>query len=161
MRFPASKALVPLAFIVAACISGCGGAPDIVVSNASDPSQVVHLSSFRGKVVVIDFWATWCGPCKMTMPTVEKLYNNYSSKGVEFMGISSDTSSEIQHYREANDITYPMYIDRDSLAAQLFGVEGIPHLIVVDKAGKVVQVEEGAPLNEEEVRKAIESSLAG
>jgi len=162
MRLAANRFLAPLGFLLALSAAGCGGgAPDIVVSNVDDSSQIVKLSSLKGKVVVIDFWATWCGPCKMTMPSVQKLYNDYSAKGVQFMGISDDEPSKVKQYRADNNVSYPMFYDQDDIASQMFGVEGIPHLVVIDKNGKEAQVEEGAPLNEQEVREAIDKCLAG
>lgn len=107
----------------------------------------VKISSLRGKVVVLDFWATWCGPCKMSMPELEKIYQKYKGRGVEVIGVAENDPSqraEIDPARKAIGVTYP-----DILAADVpdigpaFPHEGIPYLTVLDKEGKVAYSFEG------------------
>ena len=73
----------------------------------------ISISALRGKVVVLDFWATWCGPCRMSMPELEKLYEKYHSKGLEVVGVSADdpsTQAQIPAVKQALGITYPTVI---------------------------------------------------
>jgi len=158
--------LIRLSILCAALylISGCSNgkmAPDFTVSDVEGDNTAVQLSSLRGKVVVLDFWATWCGPCKMTIPVVEKLFQDYSGKGVQFLGISDDLPSKARDFRAANQVTYKMYVDPGDLASISLGVDSIPNLFVINKKGEIVLSEVGAPLDEQKVRAAIDSCLAG
>jgi peroxiredoxin len=143
--------------------SGCGPgkAPNFDVVNSEDTSDHLTLANLKGKVVVLDFWATWCGPCRIAIPQLEQLVHEYKGKNVEFVGISTDPSSKVAEFREANDVNYPMYLDTDYEAMKGFGVENIPHIFILDKKGAIVYSEEGAPLNEQEIRSEIDSSLNG
>lgn len=141
------------ALVAVAVIIGCdeqGGAsqgkaaPDVQVQTLNGNAKVA-LSSLKGKVVVLDFWATWCGPCKETMPMVQKAFDDYKSQGVEFMGISAEAPSDVKQFLQGGKFSYPMYIDPEGEANKGFKVDAIPHLFVLGKDGKVVWDELGEP----------------
>jgi thiol-disulfide isomerase/thioredoxin len=96
-----------------------------------------------GKVVVVDFWATWCGPCKAEMPNMKKLYAEYKDKGVEFVGVSLDRSEEaLAGYVKENGIGWPqVYGEQAQEFAGKWGIEGIPTLFIVDKKGNLRSME--------------------
>jgi thiol-disulfide isomerase/thioredoxin len=146
--------------LVLAALAGCGQkvAPNFLVTDA-DAGTPVQLSDLKGKVVVVDFWATWCGPCKMTIPVIEQIYTDYHPKGVDFIGITADTRDKVERFRATNKINYPMGIDETGKAGKDYKVEDIPRLIVIDKQGNIVYEDDGAPLNESAVRQAIDYSL--
>lgn len=145
-------------------LTNCGcahKAPDFQVSEVEDPAQTVQLSTLKGHVVVLDFWATWCGPCKMTMPVVAGLYDKYHSKGVRFMGISDETRDAVRQFRAENSVAYPLFLDTSQAAERAFDVSSIPLLVVIDKSGNIAYTEGGAPLDDTKVTLAIDAALAG
>ena len=103
--------------------------------------DVINLVDYKGKVVLIDFWATWCGPCIATMPDLIKIYKEYHDKGFEIIGISLDSDqSQLESYIEENGITWQQYFDGlywKNKIAKRFGINAIPHTAIVNKNGEV------------------------
>jgi len=97
------------------------------------------LSQSRGKVVLLDFWATWCGPCRREMPTIQKLHQRYGAKGLAVYGINcSETKSAVASFLRTNKYTIPMLLDQDGLVQSRFQVTGIPTMFVLDAKGTIV-----------------------
>jgi peroxiredoxin len=116
-------------------------APDIALQ--SPEGEVVKLSSLRGKVVLIDFWASWCGPCRRENPNVVRLYNRYKDKGFEIYGVSLDNSADKWKAAIAKDgLTWYHVSDLKgwkSSAAKLYKVNAIPQTFLIDKEGKIIK----------------------
>jgi thiol-disulfide isomerase/thioredoxin len=112
----------------------------------------VDLEKLRGKVVLIDFWATWCGPCRYELPNVIKAYRKYHDKGFEIIGISFDRDIEgLKKFTRENGMTWPQYFDGkywDNDMGRFYGIRGIPTMWLVGKDGKVVDSEAGGNLSE-------------
>jgi thiol-disulfide isomerase/thioredoxin len=117
-------------------------APDFALKDLSGAE--VSLASLKGKVVVLDFWATWCGPCKAAMPVIQKLHDEYASKGVAVLGVNTweQNQKAVRDYIASKKYTYPCLLDGDKLA-EAYGVPGIPTLVVIGKDGKVALIEVG------------------
>jgi len=115
-------------------------APEI--SLPSPDGKEIALSSLKGKVVLIDFWASWCGPCRKEMPNVVKAYAKYKDKGFEIYGVSLDQEKDRWVEAIAKDgITWPQVSDLkywSSDAAKLYNVQGIPYTVLLDKEGKII-----------------------
>jgi thiol-disulfide isomerase/thioredoxin/TolA-binding protein len=110
--------------------------------------QPVSIAALHGKVVVVDFWATWCGPCVAEMPKMKELYSKYKDQGVEFIGISLDQPGEgltaLKKFVTDNEIAWPQYYQGDgwdSQFSQSWGVNSIPALFVVDAEGHLASTE--------------------
>ena len=115
-------------------------APDFTLSSLD--GNTISLSDFKGKYVVLDFWASWCPDCIRDIPEIKSLYNDFSDKGVEFLGVSFDTDkTRWQTAVEKYDIKYPQCSEfkkmREAEVAKLYGVKWIPSLVVVGPDGKV------------------------
>ena len=117
--------------------------PEISLPNTSD--SMVTLSSLKGKVVLIDFWASWCGPCRASNPSLVKLYAKYKNKGFEILGVSIDSKKSAWKQAIRHDkITYLQVNDTagwNSVTAEKYGVEQIPTSFLLDKTGKVVAID--------------------
>jgi peroxiredoxin len=115
-------------------------APDIVLN--SPEGKEIALSSFRGKVVLVDFWASWCGPCRKEMPNVVKAYAKFKDKGFEIFGVSLDKDGERWVEAIAKDgITWPQVSDLrqwESSVVGLYNIQGIPYTVLLDKEGKII-----------------------
>ena len=116
----------------------------------------VSMKGLKGKVVVIDFWATWCGPCVAEMPTMKKLYAEYKPKGVEFIGISLDQPKEaggldaLKAFVAKNEITWPQYYQGKGWESEFsvsWGIDSIPRVFIVDADGKLASVDAGGKLD--------------
>ncbi len=115
-------------------------APDI--SLYSPEGKEIALSSFRGKIVLVDFWASWCGPCRKEMPNVVKAYAKFKDKGFEIFGVSLDKESERWVEAIAKDgITWPQVSDLkqwESNVVKLYNIQGIPYTVLLDREGKIL-----------------------
>lgn len=147
-------------------------APDFVLQDLS--GKTVALSSFKGKPLLINFWATWCGPCKIETPWLIELQNEYASKGFEIVGISTEgedlkpddkeglgrQKTAIAKFVKDEHMQYPVLINGDSLASVYGGLDAMPTSIYVNAEGKVVAVQLGITSKddmEENVKKALGS----
>ncbi len=98
----------------------------------------VRLSSFAGKVVVLNFWATWCGPCRSEMPSLETLYNKYKAQGLVVVGVNLEESSgAVRQFVKHDGITFPILLDSSGRVALAYGARSIPVTYVIDRAGDV------------------------
>ncbi len=132
-------------------------APEINLPDVN--GNPLALSSLRGKIVLIDFWASWCGPCRKEMPNVVKAYAKYKNKGFEIYGVSLDQTKE--KWVEAiqkDGITWPQVSDLkfwECKAARDYNVQSIPFTVLLDKEGKIL----AKNLRGEELEKAVEQAL--
>ena len=117
-------------------------APDIQLPGKSD--TIIKLSSLTGKVVLIDFWASWCGPCRAENPYVQKLYKKYQANGFEVFAVSLDVNKPLWLKAIRKDkLTYTQVIDSDgwlSKVAEKYYVDAIPTNFLLDKTGKIVAI---------------------
>ena len=96
------------------------------------------LSALRGKVVLVNFWATWCPPCRKEMPDLEALYNRFKDQGLVILAISDEEADKVQPFITERKITYPVMLDPGRKVNELFQVEGIPKSFVYNREGKLV-----------------------
>ncbi len=151
----------PLAFaLLAVTLIGCGGksAPDLTFEPVKEGGKKVSLSELKGKVVLIDFWATWCGPCIETMPIIDELYKTYKDQGLEVIAVSDETKDVIEAFHKKVNFSYPLYIDSTGAATTYYMVQAIPHAVVISKSGATVF--EGHPMDREKLEKTIKDELA-
>ena len=100
----------------------------------------LKLSDLRGSIVMVDFWSSWCPPCRAEAPILAEAYDRWSKLGVEFVGISIwDDEDDVLDFIERHDISYPNAVDDDGSIAVEFGVRGIPEKFFVNPAGEIVR----------------------
>jgi peroxiredoxin len=96
------------------------------------------LSQLRGKVVLVNFWATWCPPCRKEMPDLETLYNRFKGQGLVILAISDEELDKVQSFITERKITYPVMLDPGRKVNEMFQVEGIPKSFIYNREGKLV-----------------------
>jgi len=97
-----------------------------------------HLKELRGKVVLVNFWATWCPPCRKEMPDLDALYNRFKDQGFVVVAISDEEAAKVAPFIAERKISYPVVLDPGRKVNDLFVVEGIPKSFVYDRDGKMV-----------------------
>jgi peroxiredoxin len=97
-----------------------------------------HLQELRGKVVLVNFWATWCPPCRKEMPDLQALYDKFKDQGFVVLAISDEEASKVAPFIEERKISYPVALDPGQKVHELYQVEGIPKSFVYDRDGKLV-----------------------
>ena len=114
-----------------------GPAPDFTVTTFD--GKQFHLADQKGKVVVINFWASWCAPCRDEAPTLEALWNQYKDKNVVFLGITfADDPKDSQAFMSQYGVTYPAAEDgRSDISKGLYRIQGVPETFVIDKQGNI------------------------
>ena len=107
----------------------------------------IELKQLEGKVVLINFWATWCGPCRMEIPDLNELYTKYNDSGLEILGVStSDSEKQLKEFKSSYNIFYPLLYGKpsDTYKIQMeYGVYSIPISFLVDKKGELIRVYSG------------------
>ncbi len=125
--------------------------------------KMITLESLRGNVVVLDFWATWCGPCRMAMPGLQKLHEHFKDKPVKVLGVNCrerNRKANPATFAKSQGLTYTQLLNGNAVASA-YGVRGIPCLFVIGKDGKVLRAVAGFnPMMEVEIGALIEKQLA-
>jgi thiol-disulfide isomerase/thioredoxin len=121
------------------------------------------LAAKRDKVVLLNVWATWCGPCRYEIPELQQLSERYSARGLDVIGVSVDESgieSVRDFVKEKKKMTYPIVLDAEGKIANLLQTSVLPTSVLVDRAGKIVWKKYGAIMPDDaELKKALEASL--
>ncbi len=117
-------------------------APDFVLKSAT--GENLRLSEFRGDVVMINFWATWCGPCRQEMPLLDDLYGRYQRVGFSLLGVNIDDDSRraMQMVQELG-VKFPVLFDESKEVSRLYQVEAMPVTVLIDRNGTVRHVHHG------------------
>ncbi|MFC2018761.1 peroxiredoxin family protein [Chloroflexota bacterium] len=109
-------------------------APDFTLRNLD--GEDVSLSDFRGKVVLLNFWASWCSPCVYEMPFLQEAYEEWQDDGLVILGINKGESvAKVERFAEDNGISFPILLDGDEAVSQRYGVRSIPASVLIDKDG--------------------------
>lgn len=121
----------------------------------------VKLSDLKGKIIVLDFWATWCGPCRSSFPNMQKLVNDYKNHNVEFLFIDTwegnqeeKVKNKVTEFLKDKNYTFNVLYDFTSEVSKQYKIKGIPAKIVIDKEGNIIS----ANSSEENIKELIEEN---
>jgi len=133
-------------------------APEFALKDAN--GNVVHLSDYKGKVVLLDFWATWCGPCNVEIPWFAQFERKYKDRGFEVVGVSMDESGwkAIVPFAQQKKINYRIVLGDDMTRDQYGGIEALPTAFIIDREGRIAAVHIGLS-EKREFQDAIEKLL--
>lgn len=146
MRQPSSRNIFifSLCLILALFLSHCAkkpkdpaSTPDFTLSTLE--GRTITLSELKGKVVLLDFWATWCGPCKESIPHLTHLYKNYQERGLELIGMSTDRMGDaeiVRRFVKSMEVPYPIIMTPEEVAKK-YKITGLPTTILIDRKGKI------------------------
>lgn len=136
-------------------------APKLVLSDI--PGSRRQISQFKGKVVVLNFWATWCGPCKVEMPEFTRVYADYRDRGVVFLGAANEPRSsrpKVQEFVKEHEIQFPVWLEASEDNMKAFGVTAaLPATVVLDTQGRVAARVQG-PMDGGQLRQLLDRVLS-
>lgn len=114
--------------------------PEAPAFNLPDPQGVAHqLADYRGKLLVLNFWATWCAPCRKEMPSLQRLWKTLQPDGVELVAIDfGDTAADVAKFGRETGLEFPLLLDPTGNVLRVYGALGLPTTYVIDRAGRVV-----------------------
>jgi peroxiredoxin len=135
-------------------------APDFVLTDLQ--GRTVKLSDLRGKAVVLNFWATWCPPCKEEIPWFVELQKRYGSQGLQIVGVSMDDDrdqKDVEKFAAANSINYPVLLGKENVAEQYGGIDYLPTTFYIDRDGIVMDRVFGQP-GRDEIEQNVKRAIA-
>jgi peroxiredoxin len=155
-------------------VSDRSAAPDFTLKDAK--GATVHLADYKGKVVVLDFWATWCGPCKVEIPWFMEFQQQFKDRGFSVVGVSMDEGGwdDVKPFIEQHKINYPILLGNDAVdqsyskllatmrhlkVDQANGLESLPTTFLIDRSGRIAAVREGVEKGKDELRDEIDHLL--
>jgi peroxiredoxin len=119
-----------------------GAAPDFALKSSN--GENLRLSEFRGDVVMINFWASWCGPCRQEMPLLDELYNEYKPLGFTILGVNvEEDSTQAKQLLKELPVDFPVLFDNQSKVSRLYDVVAMPSTVLVDRDGNVRYLHKG------------------
>jgi peroxiredoxin len=116
--------------------------PDFTLKSMS--GENLRLEEYRGKVVLINFWASWCGPCRQEMPILQKIHDRYEPLGFTVLGVNVDEKQEkARKIVERLDVDFPLLLDTDQLVSEAYDVNAMPYSVLVGRDGKINYIHRG------------------
>ncbi|MEE4302420.1 MAG: TlpA disulfide reductase family protein [Pseudomonadales bacterium] len=138
------------------------GAPAPNFTLPSQDGSPVSLADLRGEVVLLNFWATWCPPCRQEMPLLDQLHSRYSPLGFTLLGVNVEQESELAKQFLANEVpvSFPVLFDPEESVSELYGVPAMPTSVLIDRKGNVRYIHHGyRPGDEEAMQNAVRSIM--
>ena len=160
------KAILIIILFSGILLAGCSGGTDqapVIGKTAPEfqlqslDGQSISLSSLRGKPVLINFWATWCGPCRMEMPYMQEIHDEWSGEGLVMLAINIGESSDlVGQFMKNQGLSFPVLLDMQGEVAKQYGVRAIPTTFFIDKGGIIREKKIGAFQNAKDIEGYLE-----
>lgn len=132
--------LAPLALAMAAT----GGGPAANFTLKSESGSNIRLSEYRGQVVLLNFWASWCGPCRQEFPHLDAIHQKYADLGFTVFGINVDANrADAEQVLKDIPVSFPILFDAENTVSQMYGVDSMPMTVLVDRNGEVRYLHRG------------------
>jgi thiol-disulfide isomerase/thioredoxin len=148
IRIAAVAAALGLALPALAGPAGGGPAPQFTLTARS--GRDVSLAQYHGQVVMINFWASWCGPCRQEMPLLEGIYKRYNKMGFTLLGVNVEPDSKAaDDWLKGTPVSFPILYDKDSKVSKLYEVAGMPSTVIIDRGGKLRVLHQGYKAGDE------------
>ncbi|MGC3980282.1 MAG: TlpA disulfide reductase family protein [Steroidobacteraceae bacterium] len=113
-------------------------------------AEAIDLAKLKGQVVMLNFWASWCGPCRTEMPLMDQIYKKYSAAGFVLLGVNVDTdSTDAQKFLSQVPVSFPIAFDRDNKVSKLYDVSAMPSTVFIDRKGNVRALHRGYKAGDE------------
>jgi peroxiredoxin len=152
--------LLAFPLVSGSALAGATGPAPSFSLPARDGSTI-SLTQFKGQVVMINFWASWCGPCRQEMPLLDSIYRKYNKMGFTLIGVNVEPDrSAAEAWLKQTPVTFPVLFDTKSVVSQLYGVPGMPTTVFIDRKGNVRTLHQGyQPGDENEYLNQIRSLI--
>lgn len=124
-------------------------APPIALPD--DQNQMITLEDFKGSVIILNFWASWCPPCRAEMPAFQEVYEGYNENGLVIIGVNAtyqDDDAAARQFVTERGVKFPILFDKDNSASRLYQIQALPTTFFIDQRGIIRKVIYGGPLNE-------------
>ena len=142
MRNRFAAVVAALALALPALADPTGPAPQFTLG--AKGGQDVSLAQYKGQVVMINFWASWCGPCRQEMPLLETIYKKYNRLGFTMIGVNVEPDSKAaDEWLRQTPVSFPILYDRDSKVSKLYEVGGMPCTVIIDRSGNLRKLHRG------------------
>lgn len=145
-KFVARTAAVIVAALLTTLASAAGPAPSVAPAFTlpSRDGKTVTLESLKGKVVMLNFWASWCGPCRKELPLLDQMYKRYGKQGFALLGVNVDAeSADAEKLLKVTPVTFPVLFDKESKVSQLYNVDSMPSSVFIDRNGNLRALHRG------------------
>jgi len=124
--------------------AGPAGSPAPQFTLAARSGEDVSLAQYKGRVVMLNFWASWCGPCRQEMPLLESVYKKYGKMGFTLLGVNLEPDSQAANeWLKQTPVSFPILYDKDSKVSKLYDVAGMPSTVIIDRSGKLRMLHRG------------------
>jgi len=133
--------------------------PEIKVTGFINGSSEMPktLEGLRGRVVLLEFWATWCPPCRETIPHLKQLFEKYSSRGLQIISVSPEDPETVKPFVKENEMTYTIGLDDNKQTVHAYGIKSIPMAYLIGRDGKVIWQGHPAQLKEGQIEEALQT----
>jgi peroxiredoxin len=137
-------AIVATLAVAVPALAGAPGGPAPQFSLEGPGGKSVSLAQYRGQVVMINFWASWCGPCRQEMPLLENIYKKYNKLGFTLVGVNVEPDSKAaDDWLKQTPVSFPIAYDKESRVSRMYDVAGMPSTVIIDRKGNVRKLHKG------------------
>ena len=146
-------AVLTATLVMTSTVATSTGATSAIAPAFTLPSRggdTVSLASLKGKVVMLNFWASWCGPCRQEMPLLEQMHKRYSALGFTLVGVNVDANSkDAEEWLTKTPVSFPVLFDRESKVSAMYDVKAMPSTVFIDRKGNVRALHKGYKAGDE------------